>query len=340
MEPVSKPKVSVNIPVYNGEKTIALAIRSILGQTFADFELIVVNDASKDSTAQILNGFNDPRLSVIHHEQNQGISRTRNTLLRHSRADYVAVLDADDVALARRLERQIQAVRKDPTLDGVFSWVEYFQGEDPNAICDRYFPKIDTSELRGLMLFESPFVHSTAFIRRQVMGQGYREDLSCAEDYAKWLELVFDGKKLDVVQESLVRFWRHQPTNYSSEKMKENVKRLHSEYFARLLGRPLTEEESEIHWFLYQIVIWTPKSRHEALLHLKKTQQWISTFSSAKFHDPKINRQRLCRLANAKFYHLCLRASPFLGVEVLRFASGMTPKERLKLFVKGALKRI
>ena len=184
--------------------------------------------------------------------------------------------------------------------------------------------------MQELILFESPYVHSTAFLRRQVMGQGYREDLTCAEDYAKWLELVFSGKKLDVVPEYLVRFWRHPPTNYTDEKMKKNVKKLQSEYLARLLGRPVSEEESEIHWLLYQIILWSPKSRGEALHHLKKTQQWVSAISSAK--------QGMGRVANARLYCLCLRATPVLGVEVLRFGRKMTPEKWVKLFVKGALK--
>src|SRR5437868_6754219 len=113
------PRISINTPVYNGEKFIARAVQSVLAQTYGDFELVVVNDGSKDSTAQILNSFTDPRIRVIHQEQNQGISRTRNHALRSSRGDYVAVLDADDIARPHRLQAQLEALTQDPRLDGV-----------------------------------------------------------------------------------------------------------------------------------------------------------------------------------------------------------------------------
>lgn len=330
----TRPVVSVNIPVYNGEKTIAATINSILAQSFTDFELIVVNDCSKDSTPQILNSFTDPRLRVIHQEQNQGISRTRNRALKSSLGDYIAVLDADDLALPKRLERQLATLEADPPLDGVFAWIQLFT-ENSRKITDSYRPCCDSSRLRETILFESPFAHSTAFLRRNALGEGYREDLACAEDYAKWLELVFAGKKLGVVREILGAAWRHSPTHYSREKMRSNVQALHAHYFARILSRPLSPLESEIHWALYEFVDWTPQSRDEAHELLQQARQWISTLGRTEFSDPSIDRARLTQAAAERLPFLYNQAVPALGFEVLRHAHDLPLKQQIKLLARS-----
>ena len=98
------PKVSVIIPVYNGEKYLQKAIDSILNQTFTDFEIIIVNDASIDGTADILDSLNDPRIHIITHKNNSGPSESRNDAIRNSSGKYIAIMDSDDLSVPQRLE--------------------------------------------------------------------------------------------------------------------------------------------------------------------------------------------------------------------------------------------
>ena len=336
MKPNHTPKVSVNIPCYNGEKTIVRAVESILSQSFTDFELVIVNDASKDSTPQILNEFKDPRIKLVHHEQNRGISGTRNTALKNSIGEYVLVLDADDVAFPDRMKKQLHILEADAKLDGCFGWVANFTDSPDNAVSNS-FPKPNSAEMREMILFQSPFPHSTAFLRRSVMANGYREDLSCAEDYAMWLELVFSGKKLEVLHEPVTRFWTHDPMHYSWEKMRSNVKKLHIEYFSKFLGITLTPEQAEMQWTLYEFSDRIPETSEEAFALLSRADQWVTAISQLKSLDPHINHARLNSWATGQLYLLSATLAPIAGMSVMKVSRRFPAVKRLKLLVKSQM---
>ena len=100
------PKVSVIIPAYNAEATLAAALNSVLAQTFADFEVLVVNDGSTDSTASIVKNYIDPRIRLVS-QANRGLPGARNSGIRHASGEFLAFLDADDLWLPNKLERHV-----------------------------------------------------------------------------------------------------------------------------------------------------------------------------------------------------------------------------------------
>src|SRR5262245_60671731 len=102
--------------VHNGEKYLRQAINSMLGQTFTDFEFIIVNDCSTDNTAQVINSYHDPRIRIITNEQNLGLTRSLNLALDAASGEYIARLDCDDVSLPERLERQVAYMDKHPEI--------------------------------------------------------------------------------------------------------------------------------------------------------------------------------------------------------------------------------
>lgn len=105
---MSQPVVSVIIPAYNGADTIGEAIRSVLNQTFTNFEIIVVSDASPDNTGEVVQSFDDPRINYIVHEKNRGLPATRNTAVRASSGRYIALLDQDDIFHPEKLQRHVE----------------------------------------------------------------------------------------------------------------------------------------------------------------------------------------------------------------------------------------
>ena len=107
------PKVSVLMSVYNGEKYLKEAIKSILGQSFKDFEFIIINDGSIDKTEKIIKVFNDKRIVLINQE-NIGLTKSLNNGLKLAQGDYIARMDADDVALSYRLEKQVKFLDSNP----------------------------------------------------------------------------------------------------------------------------------------------------------------------------------------------------------------------------------
>src|ERR1700761_3392427 len=107
------PAITVLMPAYNAEKYIGEAITSVLQQTYTDFELLIVNDGSTDSTASIINNFIDERIVVIN-QPNMGVAAALNTGLEYARGKYIARFDADDVCYSYRLEKQIRFLQDNP----------------------------------------------------------------------------------------------------------------------------------------------------------------------------------------------------------------------------------
>src|SRR4030095_982853 len=101
------PKVSVIIPTHNRAEFLRSAITSILNQTFQDFEIIIIDDASKDHTREIIAHFNDARIKVIHNQVSEGAAGARNIGIRNSTCEYIAFLDDDDEWLPEKLQMQI-----------------------------------------------------------------------------------------------------------------------------------------------------------------------------------------------------------------------------------------
>ena len=118
---MNKPIISVILPVYNEEKFIGECIESILNQTYRDFELIIINDASSDRSAEIINSFNEQRISVINNLNNSGIVKSLNKGCLNIRGEFIARIDANDIAVETRFEKQLKYLNKNPNCAVVFS---------------------------------------------------------------------------------------------------------------------------------------------------------------------------------------------------------------------------
>lgn len=185
------PKVSVVMCVYNGEAHVREAIDSVLAQTLTDFELVVVNDGSTDSTPDILADYaaRDPRIVIVHNETNLGVERSANRGLEATTGEYMARQDADDVSLPQRLAMQVQFLDAHPEVGAIASAVQLIkqQGEPMGMLS---LPP-DHESLKALLLINNFMHHSTLMARTAVMRSlnGYRTDLRYVEDYDLWWRL-------------------------------------------------------------------------------------------------------------------------------------------------------
>jgi glycosyltransferase involved in cell wall biosynthesis len=183
------PVVSVNMSVYNAEAYVAGAIDSILGQTFGKFELVIVDDGSNDGTGRILASFDDSRIRVIS-QDNHGISCARNRALRESRGQFVAVMDADDVSLPLRLERQVTFLDTHPDVGLVGTaakFVDELRGREWY-----YRPPTSDRCLRTHLVRGNPFVHTSVMMRRsdlEAVG-GYNEAYPYIVDHELFVRLA------------------------------------------------------------------------------------------------------------------------------------------------------
>src|SRR3989344_2183131 len=122
-------RVSVIMPVYNGEKYIADSVQSVLAQTFTDFELIIINDSSTDKTLEVLRRFKDARISIQTNEKNIGSGASRTNAINASTAEYIAILDADDLAFPTRFEKQVAFMDAHPDFGMLATWVRIIDKE-------------------------------------------------------------------------------------------------------------------------------------------------------------------------------------------------------------------
>lgn len=210
--PPALPPVSVVMPVYNGERYVAEAIESILGQTHQDFEFLVIDDGSTDGTGQILATFaaRDPRIQVIS-QPNQGQPAALNRALALARHDWVAILDHDDVSLPQRLERQLRTLVANPRIRVLGSYaVEIDPAGRPVGYL-AYGPRteVEFASLRGTnrLLF---LVHPSVMLHRPTILAlgGYDPAFVAAEDVELWSR-VADAHLVLTLPEPLVHYRIH-----------------------------------------------------------------------------------------------------------------------------------
>ena len=202
------PRISILMPVWNGEKFIAAAVDSLRAQTFTDFELLVIDDDSTDRTPEILRAYADPRLRVLRLEH-AGIVVALNHGLTGARADWIARLDADDIAEPRRLELQWQAVRRRPQAVLCHTAATIF-GERSAMAGEARLPRS-----RGFMAlrlcYQCPIVHSTVLFKKSaaLAAGGYLPEERHAEDFSLWGRMLEQGEFV-TLPEKLVRFRLHE----------------------------------------------------------------------------------------------------------------------------------
>jgi hypothetical protein len=179
------------MPVYNGERFVEAAIRSVLGQTVADLELIVIDDGSTDGTPAILAdaAASDDRV-VIRRQPNSGRSAARNAGLEIARAPLVALLDADDIALPGRLHRQREFLAANPAVAVVGGAIQLID-ENGRVLHRVGYPTSDR-EIRDDFRHANPIAHSTAMVRKVVFDRvgSYRPAFVTAQDLDLWLRVA------------------------------------------------------------------------------------------------------------------------------------------------------
>lgn len=212
-------KLSVILAVSNGEKFIKSAIESILEQTFTDFEFIIVDDASTDATPAILEDLEDKRLQIVINKKKKGLTASLNLGLKLAQGEYIARMDADDIALPNRFDQQIEVLEKQQDLALVGTGAELID-EEGKTIGRKHFPASFAVIKRVIMRF-NPFIHPSVMIRRKVIEQigGYDESLDGAEDYDLFLRIVKDYKAINL-PEVLLKY-RIQKKSVSWQEMKK-----------------------------------------------------------------------------------------------------------------------
>ncbi|MEA2336097.1 MAG: hypothetical protein QOE82_104 [Thermoanaerobaculia bacterium] len=222
------PPLTVLMSVHNGEAYLREAIDSILCQTFRDFELLVIDDASTDGTASILASYADPRLRVVRNESNRGLTASLNIGLRLARGELIARHDADDRSHPSRFALQIDFLNANPNVAVLGSAYRNFTGDGGRPT--RIHPVCTTMlGIRWQLLFGSPLAHSSVMFRRSVILDelgGYDETFAASQDFDLWSR-ASRKHVLANLREPLVELRVH-PASISSRRTLANLEMVRS----------------------------------------------------------------------------------------------------------------
>ncbi len=214
------PAVSVILPTYNRSQYLEDAIKSVLAQSYTDFELVVVDDGSSDNTEEIIKSFADERIIYIRHQDNKGAAAARNTGIRYAKGEYIAFIDDDDVWLPAKLERLIDKISHLPEKVGViYAWEEVRSRKD-DSLMWMVTPKMK-GNLKGEFLYGQKIGGIPFLIRKECFDKVglFDESLMAAQDW-DMLKRIADYYEFDFVPEVLTIVYRHK------EQISTNLKNL------------------------------------------------------------------------------------------------------------------
>lgn len=219
------PKVSVLIPAYNRELYLPDAIRSVQEQTYQDWELIIINDASTDNTGTIADTFavEDSRIRVIHHEENKLRSGALNSGIDAATGEYICFLDSDDIYLPDKLERQVTFLEDNQGVDGTYGDYEVINQDGATRYptitailqTEQILPRLQKAAEEGfspIMPHEEGWIPScSVLIRKRVFESGIRFDtnLRNQEDFDMWLQILGAGFTLVRLAGNTYKYRRH-----------------------------------------------------------------------------------------------------------------------------------
>lgn len=215
------PKISVVIPAYNAAYYIGACLKSMIDQSFKDQEIVVIDDASTDDSVKVVRSFQDPRIRLIENASNLGLAACVNKAIRSCAGEYIARMDADDIAHPTRLEKQLMFMEANPEIGIVGSAM---QSVGHSNFLHR-FPASHAA-CKAQLLFNVCFGHPTVMIRRSVFLPAdslYREELQqYSEEYELWCRLV-DRIQFANMQEVLLQYRTFDPQMKSEAQQKRRV---------------------------------------------------------------------------------------------------------------------
>lgn len=237
------------MPAYNAEKYIGEAIESILNQTYKDFEFIIINDGSIDRTEDIILSYDDPRIIYLKNKENSGIVASLNNGLKQAKGQYVARMDADDISLPTRFEKQLQYMESNQHISVLGTSLILF-GE--NVQEDKRIFTSDYRKSKAELLFSPCVAHPTVMIRKEILDKNniyYENQYFGMEDFAMWCKIAMVGEITSLSE--CLHYYRIHPQQITQNINNETRKRLFNLLDERMQLIKLNLEYNEKEIFMF-----------------------------------------------------------------------------------------
>lgn len=321
------PKVTVLIPVYNGEKYLHEALDSILNQSFKDFELLIIDDASADTSAAIIQSYSDPRIRLFKNEQNLGIAATLNQGMHLSRGKYIARMDCDDISHPSRLKKQVAFLDRNPDVAACGTFIKTLGEVKSRTLI---YPKY-SEEIQCTLLFGSALAHPSVMFRKTSLEAQcllYDENQKYVEDYELWVRLLEHGLKLTNLGEVLLTY-RFHPNPHQAEQINNanSIRRCLLEE----LGLVPSSDEIRLHNSLCN------NNFKPDLEFLRMSEVWLMRILKANQEMRKYSSTVLLKVLASRWLNV-IRRSTYLGMVVWENYTSSFFKESAQLSLKGQAK--
>lgn len=311
------PKISVVMASYNAEKYIRESIESILNQTFKNFEFLIINDSSTDSTESIILEYTakDERVKLLNNKYSKGIAGAANTGLESAKGEYIARMDSDDISLPIRFEEEVRFLDSNPEFGVCGAWVKTFGSRSTDAIWES---PVDPEYIKCIMIFYGAISNPVVMIRKKVLDENnlsYRN--TPAEDYDLYVRLA-KVTKLTNIPKVLLKYRMHE-TNFGNIYLKQQSESTNTVRLAILedLGIEPTEEEKSIH---IRVGFWDLDQNRE---FLAKAENWFRKLINAN-NEKKIYPEPMFSMIMVEKWFDAYNASQYLATIIL-----------IKFFLKG-----
>jgi len=267
---IEKGKISVILPVYNTQEYIEESIRSILTQTYDNFELIVINDGSTDKTKDIIFSFNDSRIKIYNFTENKGLVERLNFGLSIANGEFIARMDADDIAVENRFELQINCFRERPNICLCYTDIETID-QNKNKV-KNWFRGFDSKYTKIFLLFDNNIPHPTVMLKNHIIKQKrifYNSLFFPAEDYELWYRLI-NLCNFEFLDKKLLYYRVHN----------NNVSIIKQNYQAKIVKKIITYQLSKlgltpnnVEYFIHRNLFLQKLFPAPDLI--EKSQQWV-----------------------------------------------------------------
>ena len=284
------PLISVIMPLYNAERFVGESIENVLRQTVGDFELIVIDDASTDASAEIARAYaaKDDRIVLMHNELNSGAARTRNRALDAARGKFITFMDADDLCSPERFAKQLAFFERHPQTDTMFGT----RGGENDEL--KIQVPLTHEEIQYQLFFGCPFGMSSVMLRSEPFKRtGIRFRECMAEDYQLWVDLSEHLRMANIPEYlTFYRRWEDQISTRQLDRQTLSAQLTQQEQLARKLGVRLSDDEARI---FTRFSLRTGDVKKRELASYRRILTRLYKAGIRHSHDPKLLKRQLMR---------------------------------------------
>ena len=298
---MSKPEITVLMTVYNGAAYLRHSIESVLCQTFKNFEFLIIDDYSRDDSLAIIKSYKDSRIVVHSNPENKGQSGSLNIGLRLAKADYVARLDADDLAFPRWLEKQLSGFKKNAHFAAISAQAAVIDARG-RAVKTLRSP-LTCEKVIVRSLISSPINHVGSLMRKNVILKygGYDESFKIASDYKLWSRLIQNGEKIISAPDVLVAIRVHENSLSAVEINDANfseTSRILRENISFMTEKRISDDEAALLWkTVYQVSALSDAEFKTGVMILEEAYGKLKpSFSIEKKSAEKFLRNQLLKV--------------------------------------------